>query len=637
MRRHGEPLPETYLGNVWSALVLPGVGLLLIGRAQWRTMGWLFSAGGVSAGLAAVAFAWAAWAGAQPDWVGWAGWAVWVGSWAWMGSPLAGRVVVLLLPGGSVDGWRRRGVVVVVAGTAVLALVAAFTGTMPTDPISGATVAAANPLGVAALEPLIWPVFGVVTLLLLAIQVTATVRLTRIWRDSRGPQRAESAWLCAGAWVMLLPWGAAPVVGSWLDALAVPGFAVTVAVGLLRFAPSRSDSDFNRAYLWASLTTCLVAGYLLVVTLLSAVVQQAGGASVAMAASGVVALAVAPLRSRLQRSVDRTLYGARADPYASIAGLSRRLEATMSPDEVLPIVVRTMGEELQLPYAACRLTGSGQDLGVFSYGTPRGDLVSVPVEYLGQQVGELVVSTPSPAVALRPAEERLLADLARQAGVAAHGVATIVELRRSRERLVSAREEERQSLRRELHDELGALLTGAALGIDITADHLPPGSPAVEQLGRARAAVSSAIEDLRRIIAGLRPPALDEVGLTGALKARFSTLQSLTGAVIHVDSAALPALPPAVEVAGYHIAVEAVHNAIRHASPTRIAVTLTHRPDSLLLAVSDDGRWADPADGSGQGLTTMRRRAEEIGGRLTVTTGAVGTTLSVELPTGGCG
>jgi signal transduction histidine kinase len=176
-------------------------------------------------------------------------------------------------------------------------------------------------------------------------------------------------------------------------------------------------------------------------------------------------------------------------------------------------------------------------------------------------------------------------------------------------------------------------LTGVALGVDAAGNRLPVGSPAAEQLGRVRVVVSAAVADLRRIIDGLRPPALDEVGLVGALRDRLFTLSN-GGPRLDVNAQPLPALPPEVEVACYHVAVEAVHNAIRHAGARHVTVTLATADEQLTLIVADDGHGLDDDIGSGQGLTTMRQRAEEIGGRFALATGADGTTVSATLPTG---
>jgi two-component system, NarL family, sensor kinase len=635
LRRSGGPVPEVYLGNVWPALVLPGAGLLLVGRPPYRAVGWLFTVGGLGAGLSAFGFAFAAWAVNRPGLYGLAGAMIWAARWLWTAGMLP-PLAMLLLPDGTAARWRRGVLIAAGAAVGVFAVFVALSGATATDPTTGRTVALSNPVAVGGLDRLAWPVLLVTFVVVSTAEVLGAGYLT--WRWWRAVDRARSrlAVLVSAGWLVVLPWVELPVVGPWLDAVVTPVFAVVVAVVLLRNGEGGDlDVVVGRSYLWASLTTCVVAGYLLVVTLLAALLQRTAGASVAVAASGVVALLVAPLRVRLQRGVDRLLYGARADPYASIAALARRLSTSLSPDEVLPAVARTITEELRLPYAAFRLTDVDGDTAVAEYGTERGDLIALPVDYLGTPVGTLLVSTPGPGVALRPAERRLLTDLARQAGSAAHGVAALTELRRSRQRLVGARERERRSLRRELHDDLGAMLTGVAHGIDAATNRLPAGSATTEQLRRVRAVVSDAVDDLRRIIDGLRPPALDEVGLVAAVRDRVLRLADEDGPVITVDAQPLRVLPPEVEVACYHVAVEAAHNAVRHAAARRLTVTLTFADRCLALDVTDDGCGIGAVGSGGDGLTTMRQRVEEIGGRFSVTTGPSGTTVTATLPTGG--
>jgi signal transduction histidine kinase len=634
VHRSGRPMPEVYLDNIWLALVLPAVGFVLVGRGSYRMVGWLFALGGLSSGVAAFGFAFAAWAVQRPGLHGWAGAGIWVATWAWKPATLGAPLVVLLVPDGRLRGWRRPVFLAGWAAIGALAVVTALSGSTATDPTTGDTIALPNPLAVPGLERLLWPVLMVSWAVGIGALVAGAVYLTWRWRRAVGRERTGLAVLTVAAWVVLLPWSAIPAAGRWLEVLIVPVFAVIIAVGLLRYRDTDTDRVLDRSYLWVSLTTCVVAGYLLVVTVLAALLQRVAGASLAVAASGVMALLIAPLRTRLQRSVDRLLYGARADPYASIAALSARLEDNVSPDEVLPAVARTITDELRLPYAAFHLSGPDGDMAVAEHGVACGDLIVLPVEYLGTRIGNLVVSTPGLGVVLRAAERRLLADLARQSGPAAHGVATLMELRRSRQRLVAAREEERRSLRRELHDDLGAMLTGVALGVDAAGNRLTAGSPAAEQLSRVRVVVSAAVADLRRIIDGLRPPALDEVGLAGAIRDRLLPLSS-GGPHLDVDAPPLPPLPPEVEVACYHVAVEAVHNAVRHAGARRVTVTLTTTNSQLELTVTDDGHGMDTTTGRGQGMMTMRQRVEEIGGRFDLATGPAGTTVRATLPTGG--
>lgn len=633
LRRSGSPVPEVYLDNILLALVLPGAGLPLVGRAPYRVVGWLFVAAGFGAGVAVLGFGFAAWAVHRAGLYAWAGAGVWVGKWIWMAGMLP-PLVVLLLPEGRARGWRRGVFVAGVTAVGSLAAFSAWSGSTSIDPISGDVIALPNPLAVGWLDRIAWPVLLAVGALYLAARAAGAGHLTWRWRRSTGRARRCLAVLTVAAWVSMVPWAAVPAAGMWLDLLVTPVFALTVTVAVLRFGESDVDVIVGRSYLWISLTTCVVAAYLLVVTVLAALVRVAGGASLAVAASGVVALLAAPLRTRLQRGVDRLLYGARADPYASVAAMSRRLAGGESPDDVLPAVARTITDELRLPYAAFHLGGPGGDVAVAEHGTPRGDLIVLPVEYLGARVGDLVVSTLGRAVALRAAERRLLVDLARQSGAAAHGVATLIELRRSRERLVAAREEERRSLRRELHDDLGAMLTGVALGVDAARNRSTAGSPAAEQLDRVRVVVSAAVADLRRIIDGLRPPALDELGLVEAIRHRTLPLSD-DGPRLDVEAEPLPTLPPAVEVACYHVAVEAVHNAVRHADARQVTVTLAAGKGRLDLTVADDGHGMAAGVAGGEGLQTMRQRVEEIGGHLDVATGPGGTTVSAALPIDG--
>jgi signal transduction histidine kinase len=189
-------------------------------------------------------------------------------------------------------------------------------------------------------------------------------------------------------------------------------------------------------------------------------------------------------------------------------------------------------------------------------------------------------------------------------------------LQRTRERLISAREEERRRLRRDLHDGLGPALTAAALKIDLIDTLLPPVSGRPQELLRElRAEVGAAIDEIRRLVYELRPAALDELGLIGALReqAAHFAAHAGEGMAISIEAPdALPPLPAAVEVAAYRIAAEGITNAARHSGAHRCHVRIAVERD-LELEISDDGRWQTGADG-GTGLASMRERAAELGG-----------------------
>ncbi|GID30599.1 histidine kinase [Paractinoplanes brasiliensis] len=247
----------------------------------------------------------------------------------------------------------------------------------------------------------------------------------------------------------------------------------------------------------------------------------------------------------------------------------------------------------------------------------------------GEEVGVLTM-WPDPARRRRPVlDEHLLADLARQVGAAVHSVRLADDLRRSRERLVMAREEERRRLRRDLHDGLGPTLAALTMRAEAAQDAAP--SAVKNLLARIVDDAEAAVVDVRRLVEGLRPPALDSLGLAGALTAHLAGLPSGAPPVRLVAPAALPALPAATEVAAYRIAVEAVTNVCRHSGAASASVRLDVDGDRLIVEIWDDGGGASGVR-EGTGLVSMRERADELGGRLAWSSGPGGTRIRAELP-----
>jgi signal transduction histidine kinase len=240
---------------------------------------------------------------------------------------------------------------------------------------------------------------------------------------------------------------------------------------------------------------------------------------------------------------------------------------------------------------------------------------------------------------LAPSDRHVLTDLARQVGVALHAIQAAehaarlsVDLQRSRERLVLAREEERRRIGRDLHDGLGPQLAGVAMTVEAARDLIGVDDDRAEQLlDRADAAV----QEVRRIAHLLRPSALDALGLVGALRSQAATV---TRPAVDVDAAALPPLPAAVEVATYRIALEAVRNVAAHAAATRCQVRLRLIGDALEVTVTDDGRGLPEVVRPGLGIASITERAEELGGCCTFeTTPGEGTVLRAVLPCSAAG
>jgi two-component system, NarL family, sensor kinase len=263
-----------------------------------------------------------------------------------------------------------------------------------------------------------------------------------------------------------------------------------------------------------------------------------------------------------------------------------------------------------------------------------------PLAYQGQPIGELWVSLRAADEPFTPAELRLLHNIARQAGTAVYAVQLTEQLRRSRQRLVTAREEERRRLRRDLHDGLGPTLAAHLLKIG-SARELIGRDPetTARLLTQLEDGLEGTLEEIRRLVYDLRPPVLDQLGLVGAVQACAAEYErpsangqkGLTVTVAAPDP--LPPLPAAVEVAAYRIAQEALHNVFRHAQASQCAVTLRPQNEALWLEVQDNGRGLPPNGRAGVGLQSMKERAAELNGRCVVESlPGGGTRVTAELP-----
>jgi signal transduction histidine kinase len=330
------------------------------------------------------------------------------------------------------------------------------------------------------------------------------------------------------------------------------------------------------------------------------------------------------------------------------------VEEALDPEAVMPAIVRSVAEALRLPYAAIALPQGHALTVVAATGDPVVAPTRFPLNYQAEPVGELLLGPRAPGEIFGIRDRRLLEDLARQIGVAVHAVRLTAELQLARERLITAREEERRRLRRDLHDGLGAQL--AALSVQTSVLHKlvrrdPAGAEAAAvELG---AELRAAVADIRRLVHGLRPPALDELGLVAAIRQRAGQYATggpvpVRGVPVTVDTEGtsdavvldvvveapptLPDLPAAVEVAVYRIVEESLTNVVRHAHARRVIVRLTI-DDDLHLSVQDDGVGINPGQPIGVGLLSMRERAVELGGTFAadVLPGG-GTRVDVRLP-----
>jgi two-component system NarL family sensor kinase len=410
-------------------------------------------------------------------------------------------------------------------------------------------------------------------------------------------------------------------------------FVVGIAVALRRHRLFDIERLANRSLVYVTLVAVLVAGYAALVAVLVSGLQLSGTVAAAIAAAAA-ALALAPLRNAAQRTVNRLMYGHRDDPAGVLAELGERMQAVMLPDDVLPVVVQTVASSLRLPYVAIDLADARGELRVTAeHGTPIGTVHTETLSHHGADIGRLRVSERGRDDPLEPADLELLRSLAREIGPAVQAVRLHTDLLRSRAEVVALREDERRRLRRDLHDGLGPALAAIGLKAGLAAREVPAESAARGLLGEIDNEVKTSLGDIRRLVEALRPPALDELGLLGAVRSRATALAGSLTIDVTGDEPIGP-LPAAVETAAYRIVVEAITNAVRHSAGTRCIVSVSIVEDALELSVRDDGGGLVPERTPGVGLRSMQERAAEVGGTLSVRSADIGTVVSGRLPLG---
>ncbi|MBA2377916.1 MAG: histidine kinase [Rubrobacter sp.] len=422
--------------------------------------------------------------------------------------------------------------------------------------------------------------------------------------------------------------------GTWVALLFTP-IPLSIGVAVLKYRLWDVDPIINRTLVYGALTATVVAVYILIVAYLGVAFRTGGNLFISLVATSVVAVMFAPLRDRLQRAVNRLMYGRRDEPYAVLSRLGESLENVLAPEAALATVAESVAQSLKLPHVAITLEHDGHFVTAARFGTPVGEPVILPLTHHSEEVGRMVVSPRSPGEEFSAADRRLLDDLARQAGSAAHDARLTADLRHSRERLVAAREEERRRLRRDLHDGIGPRLATLALKHDAAMNLLSHDPDAVGSLlAELKGETQEAIADVRRVVHGLRPPALDQLGLVRALGEATRRRPGVTNVSLEAPDN-MPPLSAAVEVAAYRIVQEALTNVARHAEARKCVVRLAldETTEILLVEVTDDGRGIGTHKGSGVGLSSMRERAEELGGSFEVEAASEGgTRVRAELP-----
>ncbi|KAB8178769.1 sensor histidine kinase [Microbispora catharanthi] len=628
--------PAGFADDYWlwisvTALVYGPPGAFLIRRGR-AVLGRLFLAVSVSAATGALTAEYAATA-AVLHWPGHLA-VLWLSTWSWLPAyVIVAAVVPYWLPSGERPSRVFRplmyaGCSAAATGSAAWALLPWEHGDDPALAESGL----ANPLGVAGAEALLPVSLALIAVASLGGLASLGVRLRR----AEGDERGRLAWVLAGMAGTLLLLAAAQAVpargsGVLLAASAVP-LPVSVVAAIQRYRLWDMETVLRRGLVWALMSAEIALCYTVVVALLGDLLGRSLGAP--LVAAAVVAISVAPVHRLLQRGVRRLLYGDAADPYDALGRLGATLETAAAPAEALERLAGDVARILRVPAVwVLVLDGPesrhGDDVGA--------DPVRVPLVHAGEAVGELVLTRPR-AGEFRPAEARLLNVLARQAGAAAHAARLAADLDRSRRALVAARAEERRRLRRDLHDHLGPSLSAVQLQLetirDLAADD-PDG--AGELADRCAVWLAGAVGDVRRIVDGLGPSALDDLGLAEALRAQAAAFDRPGLAVrLNLPAQGLPPLPAATEAAALRIVGEALANTARHSRAGRCDIDVALSPGALHFTVRDDGvgmTGSAPGWRAGVGLESMTEAAAQLDGKCEILAPAGGgTEIRVRLP-----
>jgi signal transduction histidine kinase len=521
-----------------------------------------------------------------------------------------------------------------------------------------------NPLGIEALHDLAPAVFGFIILIPISI-VASAVSLVQRFRRSTGTVRLQLKWLTTaaafvgGAYALALVASFASAASgatedpTWLSVFqntAVASFLlIPVAIGfaVLKYHLYDIDVVINKTLVYGSLAAFITAVYVGIVVGIGTAVGSKRNLALSILATALVAVGFQPVRERVQRLANRLVYGKRATPYEVLSEFSGGMAHSVATEELLPRMARMVADgtgaahvdvwlrvgsdlvrEVSWPDSAEAAPADPpvvQDDEVIVQGTDE----AVAVRHQGELLGVIGV-TKAPGDAFTSAESKLLEGLASQAGLVLRNVRLIEELRTSRQRLVSAQDEERRRLERDLHDGAQQRLVAIALVLRLARHDLgSDGEPKVgEMIDRAAEQLALALKELRELARGIHPAILTERGLGPALRslAERSTVPATVEAMLDGR------LPPAAEATAYFVVSEALANVGKYSKATAVAVRADQVGGVLTVEVADDG--VGGADASrGSGLRGLADRVAVVDGALQVESpSGGGTRLTVRIP-----
>ena len=651
------------------------VGALVASRQPANPIGWLFLLfpAGLIVGILAEEYSIYTFR-TDPGGLPAGEWMAWVGRWTPL-STVVLPLILLLFPTGTPPSRRWRWLpIVLLAGASTAAIVLALDPRHVTFGVDkGFRVRVDNPIGIEALEPVVGPVLTVSGTITLLAALACFVAMILRFRRAQGDERQQLRWLAfigsiaVGALAVMfvldvLAGGfdeAANVVGDVLFTILVfslaVGIPVACGIAILKFHLYDLDVVIKKTVVFAVLAGAVVLVYVIVVIVLGTAVTDAAVSGTFFAAVALISLALQPLRSWARRLADRLVYGRRATPYEVLSRFAERLGDVSSAEDVAPRMAQLITEGTGARSASVWLSlgqtlrreaawpasadAEPSELPMDDGRLPSipGASTTIPMTHRGEFLGAIALDVPA-SDPLTPEQERLLGELATQAGLALRNVALTADLRRqieeldrSRKRLVTAQDEERRRLERNLHD--GAQQQLVAIGVrlrlaDQMIDH--DSMKAHELLAVVQAESQEAIDALRDLARGIYPPVLADHGLVAALEAQARK----SHVPVAINGEGLERYPQEVEAAAYFCVLEGLQNVAKYAEASRAIVTLRQEDGLIRFEVSDDGTGFDPSTvKKGSGLQNMEDRIAALGGSLTVESSPrSGTTVIGRIP-----
>jgi signal transduction histidine kinase len=481
-----------------------------------------------------------------------------------------------------------------------------------------------------------WPM-AVLSGMILGSYVLALAALLVRFHRGNEQIRRQLSWVLLALLVIVVLSALDPLLpDSIFTILPIALVPLSIMVAVLRYQLLDIRLVLSRSVLYVLVTAGVIGAYVAIVALFGEVLQTQAGLGPSLLATLAIAVAFNLVRIWLQRMVERAIYGARRDPTEAVAAVGAQLvDVGAAEGAGLSSVLQALAGVMRFPWAAVVVNG----VEIASYGDPPAARHAAPLRQGGDVIGELIIGLRPGESRLDPSDARVIDLVSAPIAAAVQAAALAEKLRSSREQVIAAREEERRRVRRDLHDGLGPVLTGVVLNAE-AALRLLASDPArsADLLIQLRTQATAALDDIRRLVYDLRPPSLDSLGLVEALREHVAVLSRLEDAAplqISVEAPTnLPELPAAVEVAAYRIVTEALTNVVRHSSASAAVVALSVHSGTLRIAVHDDGSNVEAGWRPGVGLTSIRERAAELGGRCRIEHDRTGGRVDVELPIG---